>query len=102
LRRLVIAILSGLLIAGCSPGGPPEDASGEEIYAELCARCHGADLAGGLGPPLGPDSDAAGEEDDYLRFTVSNGRGRMPSFASLSEAQLDRLVGHIREVQASE
>ncbi len=102
MRRLEIVTLLALVLAGCSPGGPPDDASGEEIYSALCARCHGPDLAGGMGPSLGPGSNAASEDDDYLRFTVSNGRGRMPSFASLSEAQLDLLIGHIREMQAGE
>lgn len=89
-----------LVLSACSPGAPDEDASGEEIYAQLCARCHGADLSGGVAPGLGPDSNAATEDDEYLEFTVSNGRGRMPSFPSLSTEQLDRLVGYIREVQS--
>jgi cytochrome c551 len=89
-----------LVLSACSPGAPHEDASGEEIYAQLCARCHGSDLSGGVAPGLGPDSNAATEDDEYLEFTVSNGRGRMPSFPSLSTEQLDRLVGYIREVQS--
>jgi mono/diheme cytochrome c family protein len=89
-----------LVLSACSPGAPDEDASGEEIYAQLCARCHEADLSGGVAPGLGPDSNAATEDDEYLEFTVSNGRGRMPSFPSLSTEQLDRLVGYIREVQS--
>lgn len=91
-----------LLLSACSLGGPDEDATGEEVYAELCARCHDADLTGGVGPPLGPGSNVAGEDDEYLEFTIRNGRGRMPSFPSLDEAQLERLLEHIREVQADE
>lgn len=89
-------------LSGCSLGGPAEDAAGEEIYAELCARCHGPDLNGGVGPALGPGTNAASEPDEYLEFTIGNGRGRMPSFPSLSEQQVDRLVDYIREVQVSE
>jgi cytochrome c551 len=88
-------------VAGCSVGRPAEDASGEEIYTQLCSNCHGDDLSGGVGPALGPDSNAASEPDEFLEFTILNGRGRMPSFdSSLNEAQLDRLVAYIREVQA--
>ena len=90
-----------LTLGACSLGRPDEDATGEEIYAELCARCHGADLGGGVGPPLGPGSDAAGEDDEYIEFTVLNGRGRMPSFSSLDDGQVERLIGYIRGVQGS-
>lgn len=87
-----------LAMSACSPA-PPDDASGVEIYDQLCARCHGDDLTGGIGPALGPDSNAATEGDEFLEFTIVNGRGRMPSFESLDEGQVDRLVGYIREVQ---
>jgi mono/diheme cytochrome c family protein len=79
---------------------PADDATGEEIYAQLCSNCHGDDLGGGLGPPLGPGSNAAGESDEFIEFTIVNGRGRMPSFSSSLDAeQLDRLVEHIRGEQ---
>lgn len=88
-----------LLLSACALGGPDEDATGEAIYAELCAGCHDSDLTGLVGPPLGPGSNAAGEDDEYFEFTIRNGRGRMPSFPSLDDAQLDRLIDYIREVQ---
>lgn len=87
-----------LALSACSPT-PSDDATGEEIYVQLCARCHGDDLSGGIGPALGPGSNAATEADEFLEFTIVNGRGRMPSFESLDEEQVDRLVGYIREAQ---
>jgi cytochrome c551 len=88
------------LATACSPG-PDEDASGSQIYSELCARCHGTDLDGGIGPALGPESRSVSEPDEFLRFTIVNGRGRMPSFEStLDGDQIDRLVAFIREVQS--
>jgi mono/diheme cytochrome c family protein len=98
LREVGSALLLTLVLTACSPG-PHQDATGEEIYAQLCAGCHGAGLGGGVGPSLGPDSNAAGESDEFIEFTVSNGRGRMPSFSSLDDHQVDRLVAYIREVQ---
>lgn len=90
-----------IVLTACSVGRPPDDATGEEIYAQLCARCHGADLGGGIGPSLGPGSATESEPDEFIEFTVVNGRGRMPSFeSSLDEAQIDRLVSYIREVQS--
>jgi len=92
--------LAAWLAVGCSIGAPSEDATGEEIYEQLCARCHGADLSGGVGPALGPDSNSAIETDEFIEFTIMNGRGRMPSFSSsLDEAQLGRLVDYIRSEQ---
>jgi mono/diheme cytochrome c family protein len=99
LKLAATALALVLAATGCSFGGPAPDATGEEIYAGLCARCHSGDLSGGVGPALGPGSNAASETDDFLEFTISNGRGRMPSFPSLTEEQLDRLVSYIREVQ---
>jgi mono/diheme cytochrome c family protein len=97
---LAVLVVAALVLSACSVGGPPEDASGEEIYTELCARCHGADLSGGVGPALGPGSNAAAETDEFLVFTIENGRGRMPSFSSsLNEEQVDRLVAYMRQVQ---
>lgn len=99
MRSIRACLLLTLVLGACSLGAPSEDATGQEIYGQLCARCHGADLSGGVAPAIGPDSNAAAEDDQYLEFTVSNGRGRMPSFPSLSSEQIDRLIGYIREVQ---
>jgi mono/diheme cytochrome c family protein len=87
-------------LGGCALGRPAADATGEEIYGQLCARCHGASLGGVIGPDLGPGSEVADETDDFIEFTIIHGRGRMPSFSStLDGAQIDRLVAYIREVQ---
>lgn len=101
MRTIVAVVVIVLALTACSPGGTPDDASGEEIYAEVCSRCHGGDLDGGLlGPPLGPGSDAADETDEFLRFTIVNGRGRMPSFeTTLRDDQVERLIDYIREIQ---
>jgi mono/diheme cytochrome c family protein len=99
-RALVTAALVAALLPACSVGRPPEDATGVEIYSMLCANCHGDDLEGGIGPPLGPGSNSSDRPDSFLETTIEHGRGRMPSFeSSLDEDQLDRLIDYIREVQ---
>lgn len=99
MRRLALVALLGVLAAACL-GRPSEDATGEEIYLQLCSNCHGDELGGGIGPALGPGSNAADQPDDYLRMTIDQGRGRMPSFSStLSDAQVDRLIAYLREEQ---
>jgi len=98
LRRVGAMVAMALLLCGCDLG-PDEGATGEEIYLQLCAGCHDEDLGGGVGPDLGPGSNAAREDDEYLEFTITNGRGSMPSFTSLDEFQLERLIAYVREVQ---
>lgn len=98
--RIVGVALVASLVAGCT-GRPPADATGEEIYLQLCSNCHGDDLSGGLGPALGPDSNAADQPDEFLEVTISDGRGRMPSFAaSLDDEQMGRLIAYLRSEQS--
>lgn len=88
------------LVGACGIGRPPADASGAEIYSMLCANCHGADLEGRVGPPIGPGSNSAGLPDSFLETTIEHGRGRMPSFSTvLSDDQMGRLIDYIRQVQ---
>ena len=96
---LALAALS-LVLAGCVEG-VDENAGGEEIYAAMCARCHGSDLDGGVGNALGSGSPLADKPDAYLIATITDGRGRMPAFrSSLSAEQIDRVAAYLREQQA--
>lgn len=77
-----------------------EDATGRDIYEQVCARCHGLDLGGGVGPALGPGSDVADQPDEYYVQTITRGRGRMPGFRStLDEAQIARVIDYLRSEQ---
>ncbi len=99
MSRVVVVALAVLVTTACV-GRPADDATGEEIYLQLCATCHGEGHQGGVGPDLGPGSHAAGQPEEYLRVSIMEGRGRMPSFSTvLSDRQLDRLVAHLLEVQ---
>lgn len=96
--RLPALVLLVLTAVAC--GGPAPNATGEEIYLQVCARCHGADLSGGLGPALGADSAAAGRTEEFLSTTVSEGRGRMPSFSqTLTADQIQRVTEYLRRAQ---
>ena len=97
--RLSLALVVALLTVACT-GTPREGATGEEIFMQLCARCHSSDLSGGIGPALGPGSDAAGRPDEFLRLTITRGRGRMPSFGmTLTDEQVDAVIAYLREQQ---
>ncbi|MDP3983862.1 MAG: cytochrome c [Acidimicrobiia bacterium] len=94
-----VACLALIMAMSCT-SPPPPDATGEEIYVEVCSSCHGVDLSGGIAPPVGPGSNSATQSDEFLELTITRGRGRMPAFGSvLSENQVDRLVEFLRERQ---
>lgn len=99
MKLLVAAVVIGLLATACV-GRPDSDADGEEMYLSLCSNCHGAELEGGLGPGLGQGSNAARQPDDFLRMTITDGRGSMPSFSStLTDSQVERLIAYLRQEQ---
>ena len=92
-------IVTAFLLMSCSDR-PPEDASGAEVFEQICANCHASDLSGGIGPALGAGSNAASQDDAFLEFTITRGRGRMPSFQhTLSQEQIERVIDFIREQQ---
>ena len=98
-RSLIAACLL-VLIACADP--PPPDASGQEIYQQLCANCHAEDLNGGVGPAIGAGSNSAAQDDEFLVLTITKGRGPMPSFDStLSDEQIARVVEFMRAEQGS-
>jgi mono/diheme cytochrome c family protein len=99
MKGLVTVLVMGLLAVSCV-GRPAPEADGEEMYLQLCSNCHGAELQGGLGPALGPGSNAAVQPDEFLRVSITEGRGRMPSFSStLSDPQIQRLIAYLRQEQ---
>lgn len=89
-----IAILLVLASLGACSEPLGEDASGEEIYAHSCAACHGRELQGRSGPPLGGEfAPSLGREKSYFIDTVTKGRSRMPAFRTLlTEEQIERVV----------
>lgn len=100
MRRFLV-VAAALMLGACA-SAPAPDASGAEIYLQLCARCHGADLQGGTGPPMGAGSALENRPDEYLVTVITRGQGRMPGFGgTLSDEQVLRVVNYIREQQAS-
>lgn len=100
MKRLVVPFVLCVLLSACSFKTISPDASGEKIFQTICARCHGSDLQGGIGPALGVGSEAADMSDEFFRFTIENGLGRMPSFkGTLSNEQAERVITYIRDRQ---
>ena len=95
-----VAVLA-VVLYGCGGGGVPEDATGQEIYVQVCARCHGEDLRGGTGLALvGEDARSIDKPERYFVQSISAGIGRMPSFrGTLSEEQILRVTRYVMERQ---
>lgn len=93
------------------------DISGEQLFNNNCARCHGEDLGGQVGPPLDTIYQRYGAdlEDpstfqpvrDTILETMVNGRrvpsvGVMPSFADeLPEDAMQRIVEYVETQQVA-
>jgi mono/diheme cytochrome c family protein len=96
---LAATALAALPLAGCGgddsggPSGPPpqqvvdqgDAAKGEQVFADNCAACHGADGEGGSGPKLA--GDQAYTDPAVVVDQIRDGGGGMPSFRDRLSAQ---------------
>lgn len=74
------------------------DHSGEHLYLQHCAACHGNTGDGGVGVPLSLPDFQSSISDEYLRKTIRIGRpGRvMPAFKQLSDTDVQSIIKFIR------
>lgn len=99
-RTLFLVVALALAATACS-GGPGPDTFGEDLYRASCARCHGADLGGGIGPALDEGSDTALVlTDEQITNVIRVGPGAMPAFGRLTDEQVASLVEYLRQRQA--
>ena len=76
------------------------NASATEIYAQKCQNCHGAQGQGGRGGP--GLATIEGKPDAELHAVIHDGRRNMPAFAgSLSDAQIDAVLAHVKTLVAA-
>lgn len=66
------------------------------MYLNSCARCHGEDFRGRRGEPGIDGAKLATLGDQRLRLTISSGKGKMPAFSKLSQAQVDALITYLK------
>lgn len=94
MRKCVYLLLLTLLLVAPGVFAAPD---GKALYDRLCSSCHQALGKGGIGLPLSTIK-LQHVSDDYLFNTIRLGRpGRiMPAYQSLSDAQVNALVSHMR------
>jgi quinoprotein glucose dehydrogenase len=73
--------------------------SGDEVYADLCAGCHGADRRGDgdRGPSLLGIGDR--RTPDETRRVIEEGAGFMPSFRGLPAAEREAVVAYLLSLE---
>ncbi len=98
--RLIIAVCSLFFaLTTVSAQTPPSDATltANPVFQKSCTKCHGKTAEGRHfgGPSLISERTAATFAD--LRNLITNGKSRMPKYASkLTSEEIDTLVQQIR------
>jgi cytochrome c oxidase subunit II len=78
-----------------SPQG--ETDLGRQTFRGVCAKCHGFQREGLIGPPITP---AAVENEEALEDLIRNGRGGMPAVGrDWSDQQMQALIEHLKAEQ---
>ena len=99
---LVLILLIGVM--ACASQQP----SGEQLFTDNCARCHGAMADGtNTGPPLVHRLYEPGHHADFaFQSAAKNGViahhwdfGDMPSVAGVSEDEITQIIAYIRDLQ---
>jgi mono/diheme cytochrome c family protein len=96
----VVALGFVVALFANEPGGGAAARSGPgyDVYLANCARCHGQDGQGGVGPKLAGGAVVNDFPDpaDEIR-QVEDGEGTMPSFKNrLSTAEIEDVVAYTR------
>jgi len=102
-----MAFLVALPLAACgddSGGGAtpsdPELANGQDVFNSNCARCHGPNGEGGVGPALGNGrvEEAYPDIADQIAV-ITDGRNGMPAWGDeLSEQEIHDVARYEREL----
>jgi mono/diheme cytochrome c family protein len=97
--RIVVAVAAVTFLLGACTD-PTVDKYGGDLFSVACAHCHGSGLGGGIGPPLGPGSNAVDLADEQIAGVIRVGPGAMPGFdGKLDAAQVTSLVTYLRSRQ---
>jgi len=96
---LAAAILAGTYLS--SSPAKADVAAGEATFKAKCAGCHGAD---GKGKEVMKTGDLASADvqnisDADLSGIITNGKGKMPAYKSLTPDQVKDLVSYIRSLK---
>jgi len=83
---------------------PAQAQDAAALFKSKCAGCHGADGTGSaMGKKMGAhdftSADVQGMTDAQLADIITNGKGKMPKYSSLTPEQIKGLVAYIRTLK---
>jgi len=102
---IALVLASATILAGCRGGGAPTPTptptpaiNAAAIFQQRCSPCHGTNREGVVGPSLiAAALQARGRSDEYIRETITNGRGGMTAWkGTLSSAEIEALIRFLR------
>jgi len=91
-----------LAMPGCAqPTGPEHQISGEHLFNQYCARCHGVDGVPTKDAPTASSFASAAVvdrlSDEAIKGVIRKGKGQMPGFGdSFTDATLQVFVAYVR------
>src|SRR3974377_1259502 len=96
---LVTAMLAGTCLF--SAPTKADVAAAEATYKAKCAGCHGADAKGkeAMKPRDLSSADVQKQSDADLTGIITNGKGKMPPYKTLSADQVKDLVSYVRSLK---
>jgi cytochrome c6 len=99
----VVTLAAALLAGTClfSTSAKADAAAGGTTFKAKCAGCHGADGAGkdAMKTRDMGSADVQKQSDADLSGIISNGKGKMPPYKTLSADQVKDLVSYIRSLK---
>jgi mono/diheme cytochrome c family protein len=98
--QVVALVAAGVFVVLLFANEPDtaEATTGEEVFTASCARCHGPEGEGGVGPRLAGTVVVEYPDIEDQVAVVRDGRGSMPSFRDrLTPEQVQAVVAYTRE-----
>lgn len=84
--------VQGLIATAKAQQSAPGNASGQRVFLQKCAACHGPQAQGGIGPRLA--GNPITKVPEAIREIVKNGRGQMPA-VPLNDQELQALLEYL-------
>jgi|LakMenEpi03Aug12_release.lakeMendotaPanAssembly.Ray.scaffolds.fasta_scaffold817413_2 mono/diheme cytochrome c family protein len=100
MRALFALLITSVFAISCSNNSPSNGKaySGEELYNNRCAACHGTD--GNAGISGARDLSKSTLDDNMARVVILHGKGSMPPFKTvLSPEEVELIIKHIDKLK---
>jgi mono/diheme cytochrome c family protein len=98
-KTLAAALLAGTCLFGSS--AKADTAAAEATFKSKCAMCHGADGKGkaSMKTPDFTSADVQKKSDADLSGVITNGKGKMPAYKTMTPDQVKDMVAFIRSLK---